>query len=112
MEQKKFYQIIDQYAEHWYIDANAPIKGVWASSRHPKGTPHRKTNSKGEEYEPNLTTGEVQVLKWQPREQMCLQCCKMTENKREEINLKNGQVKCSCGLKYPVIDVMLKRIEA
>ena len=105
MEQKKFYKIIDELTEQWYIDASPPVKGVWASKLHPKGTPHRKTNSKGQEYEINTTSGEVQILQWLKREQMCLQCCKMTCNKIEEINLKVGQIKCSCGLKYPIANI-------
>ena len=105
MERKKFYTVIDSLAEAWYIDANAPVKGVWASKRHPKGVPHRKTNSRGEEHEPNTSTGEVQVLKWACSEQMCLQCCKMVQNKVEEIHLPKRQIKCSCGLKYPIVNI-------
>ena len=107
MERDKFYRKIDQLAEAWYIDANAPVKGRWS-----KTGPRRKTNQRGEEHEPNTTTGEVQVLKWACKQQMCLQCCKMVESKSEEINLHNGQVKCSCGLKYPVIDIVVRTLEA
>lgn len=113
MERQKFYTIIDQCAEDWYIDATAPVKGKWGSAIHKKNSgPRKKTNYKGEENPINETSGEVHVLKWIKQEQMCLQCCKMVAGKTEDINLKNGQVKCSCGLKYPVIDIMLKKVEA
>ena len=112
MDKNKFYKKIDELTEQWYIDASPPVKGVWASKLHPKGTPHRKTNSKGEEYEINTTSGEVQILQWIKREQMCLECCKMVCDKVEEINLEKGLVKCSCGMKYPVINLMLKQMEA
>ena len=112
MEQKKFYTIIDGLTECWYIDANSPVKGTYKTTKSSKLGPRRKTNYRGEEHEPNTTTGEVQILKWAPRESMCIQCCKMAENKREEINLRNGQVKCSCGLKYPVIDIVIRKLEA
>ena len=113
MERKKFYTIIDQCAEDWYIDVNPPIKGKWGSAIHQKNSgPRRKTNYSGKENEPNTSTGEVQIMKWACKQQMCLQCCKMVEGKREEINLPKGQVKCSCGLKYPVIDIVVRSLEA
>ena len=52
MERKQFYKKIDELTEHWYIDSNKPVKGTWATTRHPKGQgPRRKTNAKGEEHE-------------------------------------------------------------
>lgn len=110
MDKKKFYQIIDNTAAEWYIDATAPIKGTWATKLHPKGVVRRKTNQKGEENEINTSSGEVQIIKWQKREQMCLECCKMVCDKIEEINLEKGTVKCSCGLKYPVVNLVLKQV--
>lgn len=112
MDKNKFYKIIDELTEGWYIDATPPIKGTWATKIHPKGQPRRKTNQKGEEYEINTSSGEVQIIKWAKREQMCLECCKMVCDKAEEINLDKGTVKCSCGLKYPVINLVLKRAVA
>jgi hypothetical protein len=106
MERKQFYTIIDQLAEDWYIDANKPVKGYWGSSIHDKTTgPRRKTNYKGEENPINESSGEVQVLKWAERTQFCVQCSKPCKNKVEQINLENSQIKCSCGLKYPIANI-------
>ena len=110
MDKKQFYKKIDELTEEWYIDATPPIKGTWATKIHPKGIARRKTNQKGEENEINETSGEVQVIRWAKREQMCLECCKMVCGKVEEINLEKGRVKCSCGMKYPVINLVLKQM--
>jgi hypothetical protein len=105
MDRKKFYKIIDDLTEGWYIDATPPLKGTWATKVNPKGGPRRKTNQKGEENEINETSGEVQVLKWADRTEFCVQCSKPCKNKVEQINLNNGQIKCSCGLKYPIVNI-------
>jgi hypothetical protein len=105
MDRKKFYKIIDDLTEQWYVDANAPVKGVWASKLHPKGDPRRKTNSKGLENPINESSGEVQIIKWAARTEFCVQCSKPCNNKVEQINLHNGQIKCSCGLKYPIVNI-------
>lgn len=102
MDRKKFYLKIDQLAEQWYIDANAPIKGTWATKLHPKGGPRRKTNQKGEEHPINESSGEVQIVRWAHSEQFCQNCCKLVQNRVEDINLEKKTVKCSCGLKYPI----------
>jgi hypothetical protein len=105
MERKKFYTKIDQVAKEWYIDANPPVKGTWTSKLHQKGVVRRKTNQRGEENPINETSGEVQIMQWDKPEQMCIQCCKMVCDKREEINLRSGQIKCNCGLKYPIVNI-------
>jgi hypothetical protein len=103
MERKKFYTIIDQYALDWYIDANKPVKGIWGSSIHDKTTgPRRKTNYKGEENPINETSGEVQILKWAKKAEFCTTCSKFCEDKVELINLEKCQIKCSCGIKFPI----------
>jgi hypothetical protein len=103
MEKKQFYKKIDELTEHWYIDANKPVKGTFATTKHPKGQgPRRKTNAKGEENPINNSSGEVQIIRWAHCEQFCQNCCKMVENKIEEINLEKKIIKCSCGLKYPI----------
>jgi hypothetical protein len=105
MERTKFYKIIDGLTEGWYIDAHEPVKGTWASKIHDKGVVRRKTNQRGEENEVNTTNGCVQILAWAKPSQMCVQCCKFVEDKREIINLKKSQISCSCGLKYPIINL-------
>jgi len=113
MERKQFYTIIDQLAEDWYIDATSPVKGKWGSSIHGKNTgPRRKTNYQGEENPINETSGEVQVIRWAKKSEFCVQCSKFCEDKVELINLEKSQVKCSCGQKYPVINHILKKLEA
>jgi hypothetical protein len=102
MERIRFYKKIDQLAEHWYIDANKPVKGVGYVRKDGSKGPRRKTNLKGEETPINETSGEVQVMKWAHEEQFCQNCCKMVKDRVEQINLNNKTVKCSCGLKYPI----------
>jgi hypothetical protein len=103
MEPKKFYTKIDQLAKDWYIDANRPVKGNWATTLHEKGTgPRKRTNQSGEVNEPNESSGEVQIIKWAHEEQFCQNCCKMVKDRVEQINLNNKTVKCNCGLKYPI----------
>lgn len=110
MEQKKFYRIIDLHADEWYIDANTPVRGTWKNKDGQKG-PRRKTNQKGEVNEINTTSGEVQVIHWAKPERMCVQCCHMVKDRIELINIKTCQVKCSCGMKYPLVDHVLKKVD-
>jgi hypothetical protein len=104
MDRLHFYKKIDELTEGWYIDANTPIKGNWATKVNPKGGPRRKTNQKGEEHPINESSGEVQIIKWAASEQFCEICCKMVKNRVEDINLEKKTVKCSCGLKYPIVN--------
>ncbi len=111
MEPKKFYNKLDQAAKEWYIDANEPVRGTYKTTKTDQLGPRRKTDHKGQTAKANTTSGQVQILKWACQEHICVQCCKMVSNQIEEINLRSGQVKCSCGLKYPIIDHVLKKVE-
>jgi hypothetical protein len=105
MERKQFYKKIDQLAEHWYVDANRPPKGVGYVRKDGSKGPRRKTNIRGEENPINESSGEVQIVKWAKKSEFCVQCSKPCQGKVEEINLKKGQIKCSCGLKYPIVNI-------
>jgi hypothetical protein len=105
MDRKKFYAKIDQVAEQWLIDANRPVRGLGYVRKDGTSGPRRKTNQRGEENPINESTGEVQIVKWADRCSFCVQCSRPCKNKVEEINLEKGQIKCSCGLKYPIVNI-------
>ncbi len=105
MERKKFYTKIDLVAEDWYVDANRPPVGKGYVRKDGSTGPRRKINIRGEENPINESTGEVQIIKWADRTEFCVQCSKPCKNKVEQINLHNGQIKCSCGLKYPIVNI-------
>lgn len=104
MEFEKFCKHIDQLAESWTVDANDIVKGTYKKNGVATG-PGRRVNVYGEEIALNQTVNRVQVIKWRAREEFCGVCSKFTENKSELINLEKGQIKCDCGLKYPIINV-------
>ena len=104
MEFEKFCQHINQLAESWTVDANDIVKGTYKKNGVSQG-PGRRVNMYGKEIDANTTVNRVQVIKWRPREEFCRICSKFTENKFEMIDLEKGQIKCGCGLKYPIINI-------
>ena len=104
MEFNKFCQHIDQLAEAWTVDANDIVKGTYKKNGVSSG-PGRRVNRYGEAIDANTTANRVQVIAWRPREEFCRICSKFTENRSELIDLERGQIKCGCGLKYPIINI-------
>jgi hypothetical protein len=103
MERSKFYQLIDQIADAWVIDANDILKGTYKTTKFPQGTgPRRRTLKSGEPVDVNESNGRVQILKYKPKISFCVNCIKPCEDKLELIDLRNLEVKClNCGCKYP-----------
>ena len=102
MDRKKFYLKIDQLAEQWYVDANRPAAGKGYVRKDGSTGPRRKINIRGEENPINETSGEVQIVKWAKKSEFCTTCSKFCEDKVELINLEKAQIKCSCGIKFPI----------
>lgn len=99
MERKKFYQIIDNLSEQWYIDTVEPVT---SAVRRKDGTVVKgirlRTEAKDREG-PNFT-GWAQVIKWQPRKTICGDCQRVVEDQKQTIDLRTRKTKCeTCDLR-------------
>jgi hypothetical protein len=92
MDKNKFQQVLNQHAEKWYVDANAPM--TWGLDE-----PRKRVLKSGEEREVN-TTGFPQVTKWFPVISHCQRCDEFIANKIEELNIHKRTTKCNCKQKF------------
>lgn len=96
MERHKFYKIIDDLTDHWYIDTIEPVTSKVKRVDGTVVSGPRPRSSAGDREGPN-DTGWVQVVKWQPRPSYCPICQETVENAQQTINLRTGRTKCeSC----------------